>query len=452
MKKILLLLTIVLAFSLNSQAQNTENPWLIGVSTNYVDFESVERSVGELFTDADWMGNHVPGMLRIGRNLNKSFNVSALAATVKLNPDKLNEMPLNRVLTGDKFWKYGVQLEYKFANDYLLKETSWFDPYIYLGMNGTVIDEVTNLSSSMGVGVNFWFIEQFGVNFQGSYDYNWDFNDYFHYSIGLVAKFGKKKDMDGDGIVDKRDVCPEVFGLAEFDGCPDTDSDGIPDKDDLCPKEAGLAEFQGCPDTDGDGIPDKDDECPNEPGLAEFNGCPDRDGDGIPDKVDLCPDVPGLAQFRGCPDTDGDGIPDNKDRCPNEVGPASNNGCPIPVVIPVEVTELIGFNAKDIEFELNSSTIHKESYDELDNIVKIMNDYPDSRFTVYGYTDITGSKAFNLKLSKERANSVKKYFTQKGIDASRLEANGFGIQNPIAPNNTEVGREKNRRVEISVIE
>ena len=319
-------------------------------------------------------------------------------------------------------------------------------------MNGSSIDEIAYLSSSMGIGINIWFIEKLGVNFQGAYDYNWDFNDYMHYSIGLVTRFGKVKDQDGDGIIDKRDLCPEVYGLAEFDGCPDTDGDGIPDNDDACPQVAGLAEFNGCPDTDGDGIIDQKDECPQVGGLAEFNGCPDKDGDGIPDHLDNCPDIAGLAEFNGCPDNDGDGVPDHLDKCPNEAGPASKKGCPLPVIVPVEVKELIGFNTEDIEFEISSSTILKESFDELDNIVKIMNDYPDTRFTIYGYTDITGPKDFNLKLSKERANSVKKYFTNKGIDPSRLEANGFGIQNPIAPNNTREGQAKNRRVEINVKE
>jgi outer membrane protein OmpA-like peptidoglycan-associated protein len=453
MKKSLLLLSMIFALAISSHAQNTDNPWFIGLSTNYADFNAVERSVGDFFTDADWMGKTIPGMIRVGRNISPSFNASAVIATLKLDPTKLNEIPLDRTIATDNFWKYGVQLEYKFANDYLLKQNSWFDPYIYLGMNGSVIDEVTYLSSSMGVGVNFWIIENFGVNAQGSYDYNWEFNDYFHYSFGLVVRFGATKDSDGDGISDKKDLCPDVFGLAQFNGCPDTDGDGIPDMDDLCPNTPGLAEFAGCPDTDGDGIPDKDDLCPMVAGLPEFDGCPDMDGDGIPDKDDLCPEIFGPAEYRGCPDTDGDGVPDNLDRCPDEPGPASNNGCPVPVVVvPVEVVEALNFNAENIQFNTSSSTIHNESFDELDNIIEIMNDYPDTRFAIDGYTDNTGSVDFNLKLSVDRANSVKNYFVENGISANRLEANGHGINNPIATNDTGEGRAKNRRVEIKLID
>ena len=451
MKKILFIFTTFILIGAAASAQNTENPWLIGVSTNYADFHTVEKSLGDQFSDADWMGNTMPSMLRIGRNINKSFNASALFGIVELEPDRLNMIPLDRQISSDNFWKLGVQLEYKLANDYLLNETSFIDPYLFLGMNNTSIDEVSYLSSSMGVGINVWPLEQFGVNFQGSYDYNWDFNDYMHYSIGLVFRFGKKQDADGDGIADKKDLCPEVAGLAQFQGCPDTDGDGIQDSEDQCPRDAGPLELNGCPDTDGDGIPDKDDLCPDEAGPAEFDGCPDSDGDGIIDKNDRCPNVPGVEEFVGCPDTDGDGIPDSRDNCPEEAGPASNMGCPEPEIEEV-VIETIDFNAQDIQFEINSANLKRSSIEKLDNIVEIMKEFPTAEFTIYGYTDITGPDDFNLQLSKERAQAVKDYLVEKGINANRLEAGGFGEQNPIAPNDTPEGREKNRRVEIKLVD
>ncbi|MCF8365268.1 MAG: OmpA family protein [Bacteroidales bacterium] len=455
MNKNVIILIVFVLIGLSSQSQNTNNPWLIGVSTNYVDFHAIEQSIGDQFSDADWMGKTIPGMLRIGRNINKSFNASALFATVQTEPLKMNLIPLERTINTDKFYKFGVQLEYKLANDYLLKESSWFDPYLFLGMNGSAIDELTYLSSSMGLGFNIWFIEPLGVNFQGAYDYNWDFNDYMHYSIGLVYRVGKKKDMDGDGISDKKDLCPEIAGLLEFQGCPDTDGDGIQDKDDECPRAAGSAELNGCPDTDSDGIADKIDECPNVAGLAEFNGCPDSDGDGITDKNDECPNIAGLAEFNGCPDSDGDGVPDNRDNCPEEFGTKNNRGCPAPVIVPVEeikeIEEKLNFNAEQIQFKSSSAELTPESFTSLKNVLDIMNKYAETKFTIYGYTDNTGPDDFNLTLSKDRANAVKDYFTGNGIDARRLESGGFGEKNPIAPNDSKEGRLKNRRVEIKLI-
>ncbi|MBC7553322.1 MAG: thrombospondin type 3 repeat-containing protein, partial [Taibaiella sp.] len=169
-----------------------------------------------------------------------------------------------------------------------------------------------------------------GVGSYNSVVSNVTANNNQSYGVNLGARFFvfQAKDRDGDGIRDKKDKCPDVAGLAKFEGYPDTDGDGIPDKDDLCPTVAGLVRFHGCPDTDGDGIPDKDNLCPTIAGPVQLRGCPDRDGDGIADKDDKCPDQPGLAQFSGCPDTDGDGIPDNEDKCPTVAGPVSNQGCP----------------------------------------------------------------------------------------------------------------------------
>ena len=91
-------------------------------------------------------------------------------------------------------------------------------------------------------------------------------------SLGVSYGFGSG-DSDKDGVSDKKDKCPDVPGLKEFEGCPDTDGDGIQDGEDDCPEEAGSVENNGCPDSDGDGVADKDDECPNEAGTN--NGCPE---------------------------------------------------------------------------------------------------------------------------------------------------------------------------------
>lgn len=111
-------------------------------------------------------------------------------------------------------------------------------------------------------------------------------------------------DKDKDGVPFYLDICSEVPGLPEFNGCPDTDGDGIPDKDDRCADVSGPSENQGCPwpDSDGDGIRDIDDACPNNIGPTENHGCPwpDTDGDGVLDKDDACPTVPGSAKYNGC--------------------------------------------------------------------------------------------------------------------------------------------------------
>jgi outer membrane protein OmpA-like peptidoglycan-associated protein len=103
---------------------------------------------------------------------------------------------------------------------------------------------------------------------------------------------------------------------------------------------------------------------------------------------------------------------------------------------------------KLIFFNFNSSSLKEESYKPLNDVVDILKKYPDLSFVVEGYCDSTGSHVYNLALSSRRAESVTKYFVQKGIPASRVSSKGFGDANPIASNKTKEGRAKNRRVDI----
>ncbi len=260
------------------------------------------------------------------------------------------------------------------------------------------------------------------------------------------------KDKDNDGIVNKEDACPEVPGPVENQGCPwpDTDNDGVLDKDDDCPDTAGPKENKGCPwkDTDGDGILDKDDQCPNEAGLPKFNGCPDTDGDGLADKDDRCPQKAGSIENQGCPDTDGDGLVDVDDECPNLAGPIDNKGCP---EVTIEVQKQLNDYAKTILFDTGKATIKTESVSTMVDIIQILKEYPNAKFTVEGHTDSVGSSESNQRLSEARANSVRDFLINEGISGTRLTAIGYGEEKPIASNTTKIGRKQNRRVEINLI-
>jgi len=175
--------------------------------------------------------------------------------------------------------------------------------------------------------------------------------DKFNLNISFGGSFvlGKPRDSDRDGVVNRRDKCPDTpFGVkVDKKGCPiDTDGDGVPDYLDKCPdtpKEAtGAVDATGCPtDTDGDGVPDYLDKCPDTPteaiGFVDKNGCViDTDQDGVPDYLDKCADTPAGMKVDsvGCPmDEDGDGVADYLDKCPNTPslakGMVDKNGCPL---------------------------------------------------------------------------------------------------------------------------
>lgn len=266
---------------------------------------------------------------------------------------------------------------------------------------------------------------------------------------GVVALMGCP-DKDGDGIGDSEDLCPDVKGIAAFKGCPDTDGDGVQDKDDNCPREKGTVALKGCPDTDGDGIADKDDACPKEKGIAANRGCPaiaDKDADGIADKDDACPDKAGDAAHKGCPDTDRDGVYDNEDRCVTKPGPASNKGCPeIKKEDKVKLQNII----KNVQFETGSDKLLAKSTAVLDEVVSIMNQYPEYSLMISGHTDNVGDAARNLDLSRRRAKTCNDYLIAKGIADSRIKHDGFGATRPVADNATKAGRDTNRRVDFDL--
>lgn len=260
----------------------------------------------------------------------------------------------------------------------------------------------------------------------------------------------KTNDADNDGIKNKEDDCPNTAGPTSNNGCPlpDTDGDGVPDGNDKCPNLKGRVDSGGCPDTDGDGIIDKEDECPKVAGTKANNGCSDGDQDGVLDHLDQCPNVAGLSKFAGCPDTDNDGIKDSEDNCPNEAGLASNNGCP---GISEETKRVLAQALEGVQFESSKDVLKASSYAVLENVVKVLKDNPQYRLKVSGYTDSSGGDDINLRLSKERANGVKAYFINNGVESNRIEADGFGEINPVADNETKEGRAKNRRVEFEIL-
>ena len=103
-----------------------------------------------------------------------------------------------------------------------------------------------------------------------------------------------------------------------------------------------------------------------------------------------------------------------------------------------------------VRFDTNKSTLTTGAKANLDKLVKVFNEYPDTNIVIYGYTDSTGTPEYNLKLSDQRAASVKSYLSGKGLASSRFTTTGMGIADPIAANDNEAGRSQNRRVEFAI--
>ncbi len=107
-------------------------------------------------------------------------------------------------------------------------------------------------------------------------------------------------------------------------------------------------------------------------------------------------------------------------------------------------------NENAVRFDTNKSTLTTAAKANLDKLIPVFNEYADTNITIFGYTDSTGSADYNLKLSGERATSVKNYLASKGLSNARFNVTGLGIADPIASNDTPDGRSKNRRVEFAI--
>lgn len=109
------------------------------------------------------------------------------------------------------------------------------------------------------------------------------------------------------------------------------------------------------------------------------------------------------------------------------------------------------FTLDEVYFDVNRSSLRKKSFAELNELVEFMERKENIRIEIAGHTDSTGEEEDNMKLSQRRAERVKQYLVSKGIDARRIEAQGYGENQPVADNSTKEGRQKNRRTEVRII-
>ena len=406
-------------------AQSAENPWAIGFGANIVSIDDAN----------DGSGTGVPA-LSLTRYLGGGFSIGAQYSSNSI--DKSAE----EYYTIDGIIKYNIVEEGNVI------------PYLFAGYGlsrfgdgttkeGMFPSEESARTTIGGAGINVKLNDKWAANLSTSMrnaSEKGSANQLQHV-IGLTYLFGSG-DSDGDGISDKKDLCPDVPGLKEFDGCPDTDGDGIPDNKDSCPEEAGSAEMNGCPDSDGDGIADGDDACPNTAGTADMNGCPDSDGDKVADKDDKCPDVAGEIANNGCPwpDTDGDGVLDKDDLCPDVAGVAENGGC---AAEPIKLIDFIANSESKIYFGTSSVRIGKSGKELVMKLKELLDEYPDVNITIEGHASEDGPASYNMTLSIRRAETVKALLESQGVESSRISTEGFGETKPAKD------RKSSRRVEFN---
>lgn len=417
-----LLFFLILSMFSSAQQKTLRHPTLLGI--NY----SLNKYEGMDFRNAEGgiALNYIKG-------INNHFDYAIAVQGSFSNSAFKNYIPDNRKLL--------VQADYS-VRSRIFNSTTWFQPYIQTGLGASTSNRRVGAFVLAGPGIQLIHKDIFLlINGQYRLSLTPKQNDHLFLSVGIAGIMNRPKSRV------KKGLNPTVIAKPALD----SDRDGILDSLDLCPYQPGLAIFGGCPDADGDGLPDKSDKCPTIYGYSRYEGCPipDTDKDGIHDEVDSCKTVPGFERYKGCPvpDSDGDGLNNEQDSCIYESGLKENLGCPITID---KLGQQLDSIEQNIFFSTGSAILLPESFAALDKIVLLLKENPRLKLTIEGHTDNQGTVSSNQILSEKRARAVMNYLVSKGIDKLHLEAIGFGQTKPIAENSNEMGRAKNRRVELKL--
>ncbi len=363
--------------------------------------------------------------LRGGYNFTKNFSLEGLLSytQVELDTPQWYNQPWQDI------YRYGIAGVYHFMPD------GRFVPYITLGLGGIHYTKGLDASNDpetyekyesdrfavdYGAGLKFFLTENIALqaDVRHALSLNNRQDNPHHIHNDLITSIGVNFNFGGVKKVEPPPRSEETPAPAPADISRDTDKDGVPNHLDKCPQSpAGVTVDQnGCiPDTDNDGILDYEDHCPGTPEGAKV------DNDGCP------------------PDTDFDGVSDYLDKCPNTPQGAlvDKNGC---------VTHKTSMLLK-LEFDPGKALIRNKYHKEIKRVADFMKKNSDVKATIVGHTADIGNRENNIKLSKDRANSVRNYLIKNfGINASRIKVIGYGPDRPIASNKTKEGQQRNRRV------
>lgn len=309
--------------------------------------------------------------------------------------------------------------------------------YLFAGLKEQSLLVNSYRMANLGIGKHWKMSESIRVitELAAYHDFGQGYNE-FSAKLGLAYVYGMNKtvsnpDSDGDGVYDAVDRCPNTPVGTEIDatGCnADMDGDGILNSEDQCPTTpVGVAiDAKGCEikDADNDGVVDANDSCPNTAPGASVNerGCDislDADNDGVLDSVDSCLDTPATDKVDA-------------------------TGCSVFESREVSVT-------LDILFDNNSSVITNPNSLDIEEFVEFMKSYSNTIAVIEGHSSAVGDADYNQMLSEKRAEALRTLLINEyGIDASRIEAAGFGETQLKDTSDTPEAHAINRRIEVRV--
>ncbi|WP_411353320.1 outer membrane beta-barrel protein, partial [Myroides injenensis] len=221
----------VLCAGLSAHAQDADHPWAVTVGANAVNTKvssakGFSHRMGGYFQTGDW--NILPSVsyLNVARYLGDGFSLGVVGSVNKIDKFISDEAEGYYKYNPGDLTYYGIDAEVKYSFKELLK-AKVVDPFILVGGGYTFMGDASAGTVNGGLGLNFWFTPNIALTVQSTYKHSFDDTrtpdvdvaSHMQHFAGIRFQFGGK-DTDGDGILDKYDECPDVPGLAEFNGCP----------------------------------------------------------------------------------------------------------------------------------------------------------------------------------------------------------------------------------------
>ncbi len=417
-------------------SQNSTHKWAVGVGYSVTNME------GLLDRKALRPNNYTGGVnLFIGRYLSPSFNFRLAGLYGNVFYPKVTFYPERElgIFNQQNFVDASFLVEYKFNNNYVIKENSIVQPYFFIGLGINNMNRDLNTFFPFGGGLKFKVTDWVAINLETSYKANIDNSySYFQHHAGLIFSLGKNKKEKNVANTNLGKVNNDLKDLAIITS--DYDKDGLDDSSDECPYVFGSKDLNGCPDSDADNIGDSRDRCPTEKGTIENQGCPLK-----------------------IEDTDGDGVEDNKDKCPTEKGLMSNSGCPfVPDLAKIEeastmiegdkklskTTTIKIANNTELFYLSSSSDLSELNRQTLDAIALYINENNVAKVVIKGYTSHTGTDKMNIDLSLARAIKASNYLSSRGVNFRKMSVQGWGHYNAKYNNLMTEEAYKNQRVEV----